>query len=103
MPQPKEGQSVDTLRKVINSNQLLSYKLPKTTEALLKELDKLKLYAQQAGRSVTFWRLNQSDIRNLNTTIRSQSDGKYSIHDVYYDGLRFIGERDPAPTFELIP
>lgn len=88
-------------KKIVHSTQLTAYKLPKVALELLKTLDKFKDYSQKAGKPPQFWRLGSDAMNKINSIIKDQSGGKYGARDVYYDGLRFVGEHEPAPIFSL--
>lgn len=96
----------DGLKNVIDSRELLSYKLPKTLGALLKTFDKLQDYTAKAGRPTpTFVRLHRKDWMQINSAILQQSDGKHSAETVLYRGLPLIAhDQMPTPfTLEASP
>jgi|ERR1043166_5567233 hypothetical protein len=88
-------------KKIVHSNQLSAYKLPKAALELLKTLDKFKDYSQKAGKPPAFWRLGTDAMNKINSIVRDQSGGKFGASDVFYDGLRFVGEHESAPVFTL--
>jgi hypothetical protein len=89
-------------KKVVQSDNLSAYKLPKTLDAKLARFDELEAYKAKAGqRPSTCVRLYKTDLLAIDAKVREQSEKKFSIHTVRYRGLPLIAHDSPAPAFGL--
>lgn len=89
----------DKASKVIDSPNVLDYKLPAKLRRVFAEFEALKNYTVAVcGKAAPkFVRLPKEHYSDLCDQIRTKSDKRRNIHDVRYNGLPIINELEAAP------
>jgi hypothetical protein len=89
----------DKGKKVIDSTIVQDYKPAAAIRKAFDDFDELKNYTVSVcgKQAPTFVRLPKNIYKSLCDCIETKSDKRRTIRDVYYNGLRIIGEHEAAP------
>lgn len=82
-------------KRVIESANLDSYKLNQTLKKLLLKADEYIAFRQSMGsKEVPIIRLFRRDILDIDRAVREQSNGKHSIHSVFFNGRKLVAHEE---------
>ena len=81
---------------VVNSRDLGAYRLTKKHLAVLGRWKEMRQYMALANRRPDCIRLAKADYNDINAAVANQSDGKWTLADLRYEGV-------PIYSAELSP
>jgi hypothetical protein len=85
---------------VVNSRGLSEYRLTKKHQAILQKWKDMRAYMNLANRAPPCVRLNAADYGDIDAAVRAQSEGKFTLADVKYEGVPILSaEISPQESF----
>jgi hypothetical protein len=75
---------------IINSRNLSEYRLTKKTLGVLQRWKDMRQYMVLANRKPDCVRLSKLDYSDINAAVLNQSDGKWSLADLRYEGVPIL-------------
>lgn len=75
---------------VVNSRDLTAYRLTKKHQAVLSRWKEMRQYMALANRKPDCIRLAKSDYNDIDAAVLNQSDGKWSLADLRYEGVPIL-------------
>ncbi|GGA00254.1 hypothetical protein [Dyella caseinilytica] len=75
---------------IVNSCNLSEYRLTKKHLSVLQRWRDMRQYMALANRKSECVRLNKADYSDINAAVINQSDGKFSLADLRYEGVPIL-------------